>query len=133
MAPTHQRALSSASATRHDAHPEANHKRRSRSRPSSPAVNPSLLQPRVAVALNVPPPWHPWLFALRLCSILPAMWWGLPCALQLLLRLLPGEHQVVVVRRTGVGSDDAVPFALTEAALATIWVCRRAPLHWFSS
>lgn len=96
---------------------------------SPPPVHPSLLQPRVAVVLNVPPPWHPWLFALRLCSILPAVWWGLPCALQLLLRLLPGPDQILVVRpnracTTGScdGGEDAVPFALTEGALATIWV-----------
>jgi hypothetical protein len=96
---------------------------------SPPPVHPSLLQPRVAVVLNVPPPWHPWLFALRLCSVLPALWWGLPCALQLLLRLLPGPDRILVVRAnpsctTGPcdGGDDAVPFALTEGALATMWV-----------
>lgn len=117
------------------AHAARSKHRRSRtdlSQPSPPPVHPSLLQPRVAVVLNVPQPWHPWLFALRLCSVLPALWWGLPCALQLLLRLLPGEDKILVVRPkrsciTGTcedlaGSDDAVSFALTEAALATIWV-----------
>ncbi|KHO00972.1 N-glycosylation protein EOS1 [Metarhizium album ARSEF 1941] len=109
------------------------------SSPSSPPpVHPSLLQPRVAVVLNVPPPWHPWLFALRLCSILPALWWGLPCALQLLLRVLPGPDQILVVRpnrecTTGScdGGDDAVPFALTEGALATIWCFACGYLSFF--
>ncbi|TWU74657.1 hypothetical protein ED733_003454 [Metarhizium rileyi] len=124
--------------------PNLNH-RRSRSHnhslghSSSPApVHPSLLQPRVAVVLNVPPPWHPWLFALRLCSILPALWWGLPCALQLLLRLLPGPDRILVVRAnractTGPcdAGDDAVPFALTEGALATIWCFACGYLSFF--
>ncbi|KAL4721931.1 hypothetical protein ACLX1H_011123 [Fusarium chlamydosporum] len=69
-----------------------------------PPVHPSLLQPRVAVVLNVPTPWHPWLFALRLFSILPALWWGLPSAVQLLLRVLPGPEIVVVVPSTTGGS-----------------------------
>ncbi|QPC70150.1 hypothetical protein HYE68_000902 [Fusarium pseudograminearum] len=69
-----------------------------------PPVHPSLLQPRVAVVLNVPTPWHPWLFALRLFSILPALWWGLPSAVQLLLRILPGPEIVVVVPSTTGGS-----------------------------
>ncbi|KIE00504.1 N-glycosylation protein EOS1, partial [Metarhizium majus ARSEF 297] len=106
---------------------------------SSPApVHPSLLQPRVAVVLNVPPPWHPWLFALRLCSILPALWWGLPCALQLLLRLLPGPDRILVVRPNRActtapcnGGDDAVPFAVTEGALATIWCFACGYLSFF--
>lgn len=84
-------------------------------------VHPSLLQPRVAVVLNVPPPWHPWLFALRLGSILPAVWWGLPSALQLLLRVLPGP-ELVVVRGPEGAADAAAWYALTETGLATIWV-----------
>ncbi|KAG5947686.1 hypothetical protein E4U60_002772 [Claviceps pazoutovae] len=97
---------------------------------SSPPVHPSMLQPRVAVVLNVNPQWHPYLFAFRLLSILPALWWGLPSALQLVLSILYGHERVMLVRE-GVGggtsddglhsSDDAVPFALTEGALATIW------------
>lgn len=104
----------------------------------TPSVYPSFLQPRVAVVLKVPQPWHPWLFALRLCSILPALWWGLPSALQFLLRLLPGTGRVLVVRSGWTESpsqlcdahhprhaDGAVPYALTEGALATIWVNTR--------
>ncbi|CAH0046194.1 unnamed protein product [Clonostachys solani] len=55
---------------------------------SATANSASLLQPRVAVALNVPQPWHPWLFTLRLASILPAVFWGTPVALRLLLLAL---------------------------------------------
>ncbi|RFU81886.1 n-glycosylation eos1 [Trichoderma arundinaceum] len=106
---------------------------------------PSMLQPRVAVVLNVPQPWHPWLFALRLCSVLPALWWGLPSMLRLLLHFLPGPpDQFLLVRPAGIcgsnggplqtspsssctgehGEAAAVmvaPYAVTETALATIW------------
>lgn len=90
-----------------------------------------MLQPRVAVVLNVNPQWHPYLFAFRLLSILPALWWGLPSALQLVLSILPGPERIVLVREGGGGAwdgrlhssnHDTVPFALTEGALATIWV-----------
>ncbi|EWY89227.1 hypothetical protein FOQG_01157 [Fusarium oxysporum f. sp. raphani 54005] len=99
-------------------------------------VHPSLLQPRVAVVLNVPKPWHPWLFALRLFSILPALWWGLPSALQLLLRVLPGPEIVVVVPSTTGGSVamsvEADPrYALTETGLATIWCFASGYLSFF--
>ncbi|KAK7397870.1 hypothetical protein QQX98_012759 [Neonectria punicea] len=102
---------------------------------STSTVHPSLLQPRVAVVLNVPPPWHPWLFALRLVSILPALWWGLPSALQLLLRVLPGPELVVVV---GGGAGPSVlsvdadaRYALTETGLATIWCFASGYLSFF--
>ncbi|UKZ84792.1 uncharacterized protein TrAFT101_000682 [Trichoderma asperellum] len=112
---------------------------------------PSMLQPRVAVVLNVPKPWHPWLFALRLASILPALWWGLPSLLRLLIHFLPGPpDQFLLVRPPGGSCDPrghdplqtsalssscageqhgsgaaammaAAPYAVTETALATIW------------
>ncbi|KAL7822772.1 N-glycosylation domain-containing protein [Trichoderma gracile] len=112
---------------------------------------PSMLQPRVAVVLNVPQPWHPWLFALRLCSILPALWWGLPSLLRLLLYFLPGPpDQFMLVKQIAVPGSNidvlqstsisscsrsdgeaasaaaaaavlAAPYAITETALATIW------------
>ncbi|KAF4448139.1 hypothetical protein F53441_8455 [Fusarium austroafricanum] len=85
-------------------------------------VHPSLLQPRVAVVLNVPKPWHPWLFALRLVSILPALWWGLPSALQLLLRVLPGPELVVVVPSTAGGLINYTPQA-TMVRLLTTNIC----------
>ncbi|KAG5982273.1 hypothetical protein E4U55_002132 [Claviceps digitariae] len=93
---------------------------------SPPPVHLSMLQPRVAVVLKVNPQWHPYLFAFRLLSIVPALWWGLPCALQLVLSILPGSESIVVVRGGAwdgrlYNSHDAVPFALTEGALATIW------------
>ncbi|KJZ79366.1 hypothetical protein HIM_01517 [Hirsutella minnesotensis 3608] len=103
---------------------------------------PSILQPRVAVVLKVPQLWHPWLFALRLCSILPALWWGLPAGLQLLLHLLPGSGRILVVRPgwnespTRCDADPshhegAVPFALTEGALATLWCFACGYLSFF--
>ncbi|KAF4966036.1 hypothetical protein FSARC_6236 [Fusarium sarcochroum] len=99
-------------------------------------VHPSLLQPRVAVVLNVPTPWHPWLFALRLVSILPALWWGLPSALQLLLRVLPGPEIVVVVPSTTGGSvamsvEADARYALTETGLGTIWCFASGYLSFF--
>ncbi|TQS31710.1 hypothetical protein Golomagni_08001, partial [Golovinomyces magnicellulatus] len=97
------------------------------------AVHPSILQPRVAVVLNVPPPWHPWLFALRLLSCLPAVWWGLPSALHLLLRLLPGQNHYasVLVAAARETTDAETSYALTEAALATIWCFACGYLSFF--
>lgn len=103
---------------------------------SDAPVHSTLLQPRVAVVLNVPPPWHPWLFALRLVSILPALWWGLPSALQLLIRLLPGPELVFVAPSASTGqkgltveADDR--YALTETGLATIWCFASGYLSFF--
>ncbi|KAH7157865.1 hypothetical protein B0J13DRAFT_581853 [Dactylonectria estremocensis] len=98
---------------------------------SGHAVHPSLLQPRVAVVLNVPPPWHPWLFALRLVSVLPAVWWGLPSALQLLLRVLPGPELVIVVGtgQAALSLDADARYALTETGLATIWTDQLTDSH----
>ncbi|KAH7176298.1 N-glycosylation protein-domain-containing protein [Dactylonectria macrodidyma] len=100
---------------------------------SSSSVHPSLLQPRVAVVLNVPPPWHPWLFALRLVSVLPAVWWGLPSALQLLLRVLPGPELVIVVGtgQAALSLDADARYALTETGLATIWCFASGYLSFF--
>lgn len=84
---------------------------------------PSMLQPRVAVVLNVPAKWHPWLFALRLLSCLPAAWWGLPSALHLLLRVLPAgpPEQRDALASLYRGDGRAEMYALTETGLATIW------------
>jgi hypothetical protein len=96
--------------------------------PSSAAVHSSLLHPRLAVLLNVPPPWHPWLFALRLVSILPAIWWGIPSIFRLLLPLL----ELILVAATGrhlaAASDHDEP-SQTETALAVIWVRMPSALH----
>ncbi|CAM1501656.1 Fc.00g036400.m01.CDS01 [Cosmosporella sp. VM-42] len=99
-------------------------------------VHPSLLQPRVAVVLNVPPPWHPWLFTLRLVSVLPAAWWGLPSLLQLLLRFFPGPELGVAAggasSEGAFGSDaTAQLYAPTETSLATIWCFASGYLSFF--
>ncbi|KAJ0300000.1 hypothetical protein COL516b_008738 [Colletotrichum fioriniae] len=52
-------------------------------------VSSSLLEPRIAVVLNVPKPWRPWLFACRLLSIGPAIFWALQPALTLLVQIIP--------------------------------------------
>ncbi|KAH6607322.1 n-glycosylation eos1, partial [Trichoderma cornu-damae] len=80
---------------------------------------PSMMQPRVAVVLNVPPPWHPWLFALRLCSVLPALWWGLPSLLRLLLHFLPGPpDQFLLVRPVGSCGGNGVVTLQTSSSPA---------------
>lgn len=101
----------------------ARHDRHRAAAASAAAVHPSILQPRVAVVLNVPPLWHPWLFALRLLSCAPAAWWGLPSLLHLLLRFLPGpEYNGFAPSSLRDQDMSSPPYALTETALATIWV-----------
>ena len=97
-------------------------------------INASLLQPRVAVVLNVPASWHPWLFALRLASILPAIWWGTPSILRLALRLLElllddsgGERY----RQSAAGGPLGPSFPPTETALAVIWCFASGYLSFF--
>ncbi|KAL2209279.1 hypothetical protein CC79DRAFT_669978 [Sarocladium strictum] len=82
---------------------------------------PTVLQPRIAVVLNVPRRWHTWLFALRLLSIVPALWWGVPTALRVLLRILP----------TTEGGRGLERYAITETALATIWCFASGYLSFF--
>lgn len=106
--------------------------------PELSGVKSSLLQPRVAVALGLSRRWHPLLFACRLFSIAPSIWWGLPSALRLLAML----HLVVfggsglspaaaaAAARAGLhttaGTPDMMTFEtrlrLTETVLAIIWV-----------
>lgn len=106
-------------------------------------VKSSLLQPRVAVALGLSRRWHPLLFACRLFSIAPSIWWGLPSALRLLAML----HLVVfggsglspaaaaAAARAGLhttaGTPDMMTFEtrlrLTETVLAIIWVRLPSP------
>jgi hypothetical protein len=113
-----------------------------------PTVRSTLLQPRVAVALNLPAKWHPFLFVCRLLSCLPAVWWGLPVALGLL-----AEAHLWYIVETGMGScsaDNSLCLAglswlkgrvsgtgvdlgveavlerrlrVTETALGIVWVC----------
>lgn len=109
--------------------------------PGAAAVSaPSLLHPRMAVVLGVSRRWHPFLFASRLLSVVPAIRWGLPCALRLLVQihlLVLGEYP----SGRGVGGHGAggalgggeegrgsgflsfeTRLKLTETALAIIWV-----------
>jgi hypothetical protein len=102
---------------------------------SATANSASLLQPRVAVALNVPQPWHPWLFALRLASILPAVFWGTPVALRLLLlalELVLGPPNMAGVAYGGDGDEGGeVLLPVTEMALASIWCFACGYLSFF--
>lgn len=113
---------------------------------SATANSASLLQPRVAVALNVPQPWHPWLFTLRLASILPAVFWGTPVALRLLLlalELVLGPPNIKAGEGGGVahhlasyggGGDEGGEVLLvpvTEMALASIWCFACGYLSFF--
>ena len=97
----------------------------------------SLLQPRVAVVLGVSAAWHPLLFACRLLSIAPALFWGVPMGLRLAAML----HLMFFGRANFKGSSTgASPGAapgldmtfearlrLTETKLATIWVRHTKP------
>lgn len=108
----------------------------------------TLLQPRVAVVLGVPPRWHQPLFICRLFSTAPAMWWGLPNAIRFLvqLRLLvglgtgagasgvvedslaadeEGLHWVRAIARGSAVTPNLLEarLRLSETALAILWVC----------
>lgn len=62
--------------------------RRRRSSPSPGLLSASFLEPRIAVVLEIPQSWRPWLFFCRLLSICPAIYWGLQPALELLIRVI---------------------------------------------
>ncbi|CAG9987706.1 unnamed protein product [Clonostachys byssicola] len=118
---------------------------------SATANSASLLQPRVAVALNVPQPWHPWLFTLRLASILPAVFWGTPVALRLLLlalELVLGPPNIRTSEGSGggiahhlasyggggdgaEGGGEVLLVPVTEMALASIWCFACGYLSFF--
>ena len=87
------------------------------------APTPTLLQPRVAVVLGVPDGWHPLLFACRLLSICPALWFSLLIALRFLVQL-PAEL-------AAPGDVGARAFEnrlrLTETSLAMVWVGGSGP------
>lgn len=82
-------------------------------------VAPSLLQPRMAVVLGVSEKWHALLFACRLLSVVPAVWWGLPSALRFLVQVY---HLVLaeVPRELKWSFDNRL--RLTENFLAILWV-----------
>ncbi|KAK0390735.1 hypothetical protein NLU13_0238 [Sarocladium strictum] len=122
--PTHNRALSTptkAITTTDSLPPKPLPVSSNPSNGNTPTPKPTLLQPRLAVVLNVPRSWHPWLFALRLSSILPAVWWGVPTALRLLLGILP----------TTEGGKGLERYVITETALATIWCFASGYLSFF--
>ncbi|KAL2758418.1 hypothetical protein ACRALDRAFT_2025984 [Sodiomyces alcalophilus JCM 7366] len=62
--------------------------RRRRSSLSPGLLSASFLEPRIAVVLEIPQSWRPWLFFGRLLSICPAIYWGLQPTLELLIRVI---------------------------------------------
>ncbi|KAK1967720.1 hypothetical protein LY78DRAFT_746266 [Colletotrichum sublineola] len=123
------------------------------------ALSSSLLEPRIAVVLNVPKPWRPWLFACRLLSIFPAIFWALQPALTLLVQIIPvavpgGKKAVEAAAAAsgvgvGVGAGAAgfagttcpppnwppghpgIPFPWTEMSLGLMWCGASAYLSFF--
>ncbi|KAI3550114.1 hypothetical protein CABS01_10563 [Colletotrichum abscissum] len=122
-------------------------------------VSSSLLEPRIAVVLNVPKLWRPWLFACRLLSIGPAIFWALQPALTLLVQIIPvavpgGKKAVdaAAAAASGVGvggvvsggfagstcpppnwppGHSEIPFPWTEMSLGLMWCGASAYLSFF--
>ncbi|KAK8070856.1 hypothetical protein PG997_011059 [Apiospora hydei] len=106
---------------------------------SSPVVRAGFMQPRIAVVLDVPRVWHPFLFICRLQSIAPALWWGLRCALRFLISDFLQSRDIAQLLGLDYGSSggngildsasDSVRrqvrteqrLRLTETALSMIW------------
>lgn len=89
--------------------------------PEPVVAAPTFLQPRVAAVLGVSRPWHPVLFLLRLCSIVPSIYLGFPVAIRGLLMLhgVFAEAEAEVEReKLGAESDKLL---LTETILAFVW------------
>ncbi|KAL8417774.1 hypothetical protein RB594_001421 [Gaeumannomyces avenae] len=107
-----------------DAHADpAGHEPASPPPASRPVVVSTLLQPRIAVVLGVPAPWHRPLFACRLLSVAPALWFGLPPALRLIFRLYAALHLGLSPACDAVAPDHPLNYGLTENFLAITWVC----------
>ncbi|KAI0391717.1 N-glycosylation protein-domain-containing protein [Xylariaceae sp. FL0594] len=87
-------------------------------------VTASLLQPRVAVALDVPPRWQRTLSICRLLSMAPCGWWGI----RIVLRFLVAQ---VLRYRNGHELDEEASLKITEASLAGIWCLASAYLSFF--
>ncbi|KAI1851914.1 hypothetical protein JX266_002767 [Neoarthrinium moseri] len=107
-----------------------------------PVVTSSLLQPRVAVLLGVPKFWHPFLFACRLLSIAPAIWWGVRCALRFVITDLLKAYGYSYSRVGGLRPEAAAAASklvvdrgewmlrLTETALSIVWCGAAANLSF---
>ncbi|WDK23541.1 hypothetical protein CGRA01v4_14833 [Colletotrichum graminicola] len=117
------------------------------------ALSSSLLEPRIAVVLNVPKRWRPWLFACRLLSIFPAIFWALQPAVTLLVQIIPvavpgGKKAVeAAAAASGVGvagfagstcpppnwppGHPEIPFPWTEMSLGLMWCGASAYLSFF--
>lgn len=125
----------------HDENPNSNHQNGHHLR-HSPVVRAGFMQPRIAVVLDVPRVWHPFLFICRLLSIAPALWWGLRCALRFLISDFLQSRDIAQFLGLDYGSSgggngildsasDSVlrqvrteqRLRLTETALSMIWVC----------
>jgi hypothetical protein len=95
----------------------------------SAVTKPTLLQPRVAAVLGVPKLWQKALFACRLLSIAPAIWWGLPNGIRFLMLLqqllFDGDSAQKAAR------NEEMTLHLMETSLATIWCAAAAYLSFF--
>jgi hypothetical protein len=90
-------------------------------------AKPTLLQPRVAAVLGVPKVWQKALFACRLLSIAPSIWWGFPNGLRFLALL----HRLFVHRTSDVAWQEDTRLRLVETSLATMWCAAAAYLSFF--
>ncbi|EJT81006.1 hypothetical protein GGTG_00996 [Gaeumannomyces tritici R3-111a-1] len=115
-----------------DAHADpAGHEPASPPPASRPVVVSTLLQPRVAVVLGVPAPWHRPLFACRLLSVAPALWFGLPPALRLIFRLYAALHLGLSPACDAVAPEHPLNYGLTENFLAITWCGASSYLSFF--
>ncbi|KAK2764707.1 hypothetical protein CKAH01_04872 [Colletotrichum kahawae] len=83
---------------------------------SADHISSSLLEPRIAVVLNVPKAWRPWLFACRLLSIGPHIFWALSPAVTLLVQIIPvavpgGKKAAANLAAAGLGNAAAAAAA----------------------
>ncbi|KAI6354746.1 hypothetical protein MCOR25_008474 [Pyricularia grisea] len=95
-----------------------------------PVAEPSLMHPRIAVLLGVPAPWHSPLFACRLLSIAPAVWFAIPPVLRLLLRLQDALYVGLQHRSRGEGEMRRYS-GQVEVLLAIIWCGASGYLSFF--
>ncbi|KAE9578513.1 hypothetical protein CGMCC3_g5580 [Colletotrichum fructicola] len=84
-------------------------------------ISSSLLEPRIAVVLNVPKAWRPWLFACRLLSIGPHIFWALSPAVTLLVQIIPvavpgGKKAAANLAAAGLANAAAAAAAAGAAA-----------------